>query len=410
MLPTSSNCLVKPMLAPLSLAVLSLFAAPAMAVAPDSFKPYVSIGLTHDDNLFHLNNSDLGDALIGTRDLGDTSRRLGIGIDIEKQLSQQRLFASLNLNRTQYNHFTQLNNDGKDLSAHLNWHFGSHVDGNVGGSYVESLTPVTSFRTQDRNSRTDKHVFADAGWQFHPSWRVRGALAQDRLRYDLESQRANNRNLSSEEVGLDYLGADSATIGVQVGHSTGAYQFPEVVGMVAVANDYTQNELKGKVDAMVTGKTRLQFLGGWVERRHAAFDARDYRGLNGRLIATWAATGKINVIGNLWHEIGSVDDLTASYSVNNGISADATWDLSAKVRLAASLRNEQRRYAGDAALPILQLSTRRDTYRNVSLTGIYLPTRNWQFNLTGYHDQTSSNFDPASYRSNGVAFQTRYAF
>ena len=142
MLPTTSRCLVKPMLAPLSLAVASLFAAPAMAAAPDSFKPYVSVGVTHDDNLFHLNNSDLGAALIGTRDLGDTSRRLGVGIDIEKQLSQQRLFASLNASRTQYNHFTQLNNDGKDLSAHLNWHLGSHIDGNVGGSYVESLTPV----------------------------------------------------------------------------------------------------------------------------------------------------------------------------------------------------------------------------------------------------------------------------
>lgn len=397
-------------LMPLAFGLCAVYGADAIADAGDVLRPYVGLMVAHDDNLFHLSNSDQAQTFLGSSSLADTYRRLSAGIDIEKQFSQQRLIASLNLSRTRFNHYSQLDNDGKDLSVALNWHLGTHIDGNVGTSYVETLTPFAEFRTQERNLRTQKHIFADAGWRFHPAWRVRGSVSGDRLDYALQSQRASDRDLTAEEIGLDYLAADNGTIGVQVGHSTGAYRFKELIGPFAVANDYSQTEVLGKADWLVTGKTRLQFLGGWVERKHDAFSERDYRGVSARATAIVKATGKVTFTGSLWHEIGSVDDLAASYSVNNGISLNTVWDATSKLRMELVGRDEKRDYSGTAALPILQLSTRKSTYRYLSLTGTYVPTRNWQLALTGYHDQQSSNVDVNSYRSNGLMFNSRYQY
>ncbi len=397
-------------LSPILFATAVLCSGHVQAEQGDVIRPYIGFLVAHDDNLFHLNSPEQGQQTIGSTSLADTYRRMSAGVDIDKMVSQQRVVASLNLSRTQFNHYRQLDSDGKDLSAKLLWHVGPHIDGTVGTSYVESLTPFTEFRTQERNLRTQRHDFVDAGWRFHPSGRVRASVSRDRLDYALDSQRANDRNLTAEELGLDYLAADANIVGIQLGHSTGAYRFTELIGPVAVANDYSQSEIKGKVDWIFSGKTRVQFLGGWVERKHQAFTERDYRGFNGRLIGTLQVTSKTGLVGNLWHEIGAVDDLTASYSVNNGVSLDANYSATAKIQVTSSWRLEQRRFSGTAALPILQLSVRRSNYRYVSLGATYLPTRNWQIAAVGYHDQDASNIDALSYHANGVTMNARYEF
>ena len=397
-------------LAPILLGIAVLCSGRAQAEQGDVIRPYVGFLVAHDDNLFHLNSPEQGQQYLGSSSLADTYRRMSAGVDIDKTVSQQRVVASLNLNRTQFSHYRQLDYDGKDLSAKLLWHLGTHIDGTVGTSYAETLTPFAEFRTQERNLRTQRHDFADAGWRFHPSGRVRASVSRDRLDYALDSQRANDRNLTAEEIGLDYLAADANSVGVQLGHSTGAYRFTELIGPVAVANDYSQSEIKAKVDWMFSCKTRMQFLGGWVERKHQAFTDRDYRGLNARLIGTLQATGKIGLVGNLWHEIGAVDDLTASYSVNNGVSLDANYSATSKIQVSASGRLEQRSFSGTAALPILQLSTRHSQYRYMSLGATYLPTRNWQITVIGYHDQDASSNNVLSYHANGLTMNARYEF
>ncbi|WP_344762871.1 XrtB/PEP-CTERM-associated polysaccharide biosynthesis outer membrane protein EpsL [Actimicrobium antarcticum] len=402
--------LSRPLLAPLAIAISTMFCGSALAEPGDVFVPYVSVMASHDDNLYRLGSEEEGQRRLGTTNLSDTSRRLGVGLDIDKMISQQRLIASLNMSRTTYDRFSNLNNDGKNASVKLNWHLGSKVEGNVGTSYVEALTPFSDFRTTERNIRSQKRVFADAAWRFHPSWRISTSASRDQLSYDLSSQRANDRNLNSEIIGIDYLSAGNGSIGLQMGHSTGAYRYPELLGQFQIANDYSQDDFKAKIDWIATGKTRLQFLGGLVQRKHDAFSDRDFSGFNARLVATHQLTGKITLTANVYREIGSVDDTTASYTLNNGVSVVSSWSVSSKIRLDAQIRNEKRAYAGTPILPSIPLSDRADTYRNLSLTANYMPTRKWTIGLNAYRDQQSSNQAIGAYRANGMTLNTRYEF
>ncbi|MEB0136019.1 hypothetical protein QN362_11825 [Actimicrobium sp. CCC2.4] len=392
-----------PLLAPLTMVVCALFSGSALAGPGDVFTPYVGIVVSHDDNLFRLSGPEEALLRLGTSSLSDTYRRLNVGLAIDKQISQQRITANLGLNRTAYNRFTQLDNDGKDLQVNLNWHLGTHVEGNIGTTYVESLTPFSDLRaTTERNLRTQKRLFADGAWRFHPSWQVRGSVAQDKLNYALASQRGFNRDLNTEVVGIDYLSPTKSSVGIQAGHSSASY--------LSSINNYSQNELKGKIDWYATGKSRLQFLGGYVERKHDGAPERDYSGTNARVVATHALTGKIGLTANVYREIGSIDDLINSYSLNNGVSLEAAWEISPKTRLAAQLLNERRSYAPNAALVGQGGADREDTYRRASLIGNYAATRKWSLLLIAYRDQQTSNQTFGNYRATGLSLNSRYDF
>jgi predicted chitinase len=60
----------------------------------------------------------------------------------------------------------------------------------------------------------------------------------------------------------------------------------------APINAYEQNEVKAKVDWQLTGKTWLQFLGGWAKREYDNNPQRDSSEPSARLTAYWKATGK----------------------------------------------------------------------------------------------------------------------
>ena len=200
------------------------------------------------------------------------------------------------------------------MLGNLNWHLASHLDGNLGVSYTQALTPYTEFHSTERNLRTQTREYWDGKWYFHPSWSLHGGLSQYKLEYDLATQKFGDRTEDASEIGLDYLAASSSSIGVLMRHTRGGFPKPQLIGPLVVDNSYRQDEYKGKLDWLITGKTRVQFLGGWVQRKHDSFPARDSSGPGARLIADWLSTGKTSMNINVWREIYSSDDLTASYT------------------------------------------------------------------------------------------------
>lgn len=404
MLRISLTALISlPLLIPVTFVAEALFCGNALAESGDLFSPYVGLSVSHDDNLFRFSHPEDASLRLGASGLSDTYRRLDVGLNVDQRISQQRLTANLGLNRTAYNRFTQLDNDGKDLQAKLNWHLYAHVHGNIGVAYVESLTPFSDLRVStERNLRTQKRSYADSTWRFHPSWQVHGSVGYDALNYVIASQRAFNRDLSTEVVGIDYLGITKSSVGVQAAHSSATY--------VSSINNYSQNEFKGKIDWSATGKSRLQFLGGWVERKHDFAPERDFSGTNVRIVATHDLTGKVALTAKVYREIGSIDDLINSYSLNNGINLEATWETSAKIRLAAQLLSEHRSYAPNSVLANLVVSDREDTYRRLSLVGKYMPSRKWSVVVTAYRDQQSSNQAFSHYHTAGLSLNTRFDF
>ncbi len=390
------------------LACLSLLTSHAVyAEAGDTFTPYVGYGIFSTDNITRQPDN-------GNRE-SDTWTRATVGLRFDKTISRQRLTADASLNETKYDHFRQFDNDGRKLGANWNWVLGNRLSGNIGTTFLESLPPFLDVGPDGEplpaSVRTQKSSFINGGWHLHPSWRITAAFNRDDIDYeDIPSQKFQ---LDTAEFGLNYVPKSGNKIGLLVRHGVGDYpnQPP------GNTSNYTQDEVKANVNWQITGKTNLQFLGGWAQRNFESGTDRNYSGPDARLTANWAATGKTALTLALWRTLGSAnvrsagdvvdvgaapDYIYSNYSRNTGASMGANWQATNKITVDALTSSEERNY---------NRIDRADRYQRSSVGLTYLPLRQWSIRMSAYQQQLKSNVGTASsYRTNGFQLSTRYEF
>lgn len=377
---------------------------------PDTITPYVGLGLTYDDNVLRLPNAAASEALGAGGNLSDMTRTAQVGLALNEKISQQQITANMSVAKINYDRFSQLDHLDKNLAANWNWHLGPYVEGNAGLTYSQGLTPFIDFHLLQANIRKQQTQYVDGSWLFHPSWRVYAGLTHSKLAYDLASQQTGNNTQYQTKAGIDYIAHSGSTIGLQARHTSANFPNPEMSGGQLVFNGYTQNELKAKIDWLLTGKTRLHFLGGWVSRKQDTFQQRNFSGMNSRLSADWSPTGKVDVSASIWREIGAVDELSTVYSLNHGASLAASWQYSEKTRFIAQTNYQKRDFTQSSASGTIPSgsTSQKDTLRNTGLTMVYTPVQRWELRLSGVRStQSSSN---GGYVSNAVLFNTRYMF
>lgn len=378
--------------------------------APDSFSPYASYGINYDSNLLGLQNASAAQSIGIGENLSDFTRRLLAGVKVDQFLSQQHLTANVNIATVNYDRFQELDHTEINAATNLNWHTGPHVEGNIGVNYSQGLTPFIDFHLLEKNIRTQESAYIDGSWLFHPSWRIRAGLVESKLFYDLASQKYGNHTKAQTEEGIDYLAASGSTLGLQLRQIHDNYPNPELSTGSPVVNSYNQNEIKAKMDWLITGKTRLHFLGGWVNRGQEESSVRDYSGFNERISADWLPTGKINVTVSAWREIGTVDDLSTVYSMNRAVSIGSTWQATEKLQLVAQAVYEKMDFSQSLQANFPGSPNQNEVLRNEALTLIYATTTHWKVQLSAIHSSQVLLNGPGGYANNGVALTARYAY
>lgn len=376
----------------------------ARAAEGDVLRPYVGISVTHDDNIQGTSKAAIA---AGTPKLSDTARRVEAGILFDKTISQQRLTANVNLDHTSFNRFSNLDYNGRDIAANWNWHVGSQFEGNLGATHSRTLTSVQDSVTRNAavdnglpnqlpNIRTQNRQYFDGGWLLHPSWRLRGGLSHYELNYEQQGPQVADRRVKDGELGVDYLARSGSSFGVQFRRADGDFVNSPLA-------NYTQDEVKARIDWKVSGKTDLLFLAGWVQRDHDQAPANDYSGFNGRVNGTWRVTGKTTLTAGVWREIGALDDQTASYSLNRGISLGAGWEITRQIRLDGIYQHERRDYT-PAGL------ARKDLINYSALQLSYYPIPKLKILTSVYRTSQGSNVALNDYNNFGVSIGTRYEF
>jgi len=380
----------------------------ASAALSDTIFPFLATSYAYDDNLLRLD--DVTPGYTGPR--SDTSRQIQAGFLFNRPVGRQIFSGQAKWSRVSFQHFNDLDYNGKDFLFDWEWHLGSHFDGHAGALYSQTLTPFSDFQTTDtdRNLRTRQRTYVDGGWLFHPSWRLRAGLSRERYSYDLLRLRSADRVEDIGELGLDYLASSGSKIGVQLRHLKGDY--PNRLGNTSfsLGDGYTQEEVKANLYWRYSATTQVQLLAGWVRRSYADFEGRDSSGTNGRLDVYWAPLGKVRFTGSLWHEFGAVESALVSSSLNNGASVTATWDMTSKVRMDAEVRRLKRDFS--AANGFIASGDISDSTRTESLGLTYAPKPSIQLSLNAFRDRRHGAplINTGSYRAKGASVSASVQF
>lgn len=392
------------------------------------FKPHFNYTVTADDNILrirdNLNPANIEDAgirdLISQGKLADVSNRMTGGILFEKEVSRQRFIADFNWTYTKFERFSPMDNNLKSANGKWNWFLGNRLEGNMGATYVESLMPFL-FQPGTKIIRTEQTQFFNAAWRFHPSWRLVGEYT----RYDLDTgknPRAGNLNRTENrfEAGIDYLTPGKNTLGILFRNILGDFTNPvrRRDGTLVlddngspVDNGYDQKEVLAKADWKVSAKSQLQGTAGWVERQNNSFQQRDFSGFNGRIIYHWQPTDKLGLTINGWRLTSAMQNLTANFSLNTGVSVVPSWNVTQKVKLEGDLSYETRKFDrfSDLTDPTSVLG-RHNTFRNAALRLIYSPYLGLQLSTSIYHSDLKTDSPAGGFNANGVTANLQYVY
>lgn len=381
----------------------------AYAIEGDVFRPYVNLSYTYDDNARRFSDKARAVQVTGRENMADTIMVGGVGIIIDKKISRQGILLDLNINETKYDRNSELNNTGKKFFGKWDWVLGNYWRGNLQFNHREQMVPFADFRGTGLNIVTEDSAGFDAIRRLHPRWQVRAGVKQYEVEYSSEFQRSANLKELSQELALDYLAQSGDTIGIVYRHADGDRPIRETAGALQIDNSYTEDSLKANVDWNFSAKTRLRFLGGYVERKHDELSYRDFQGWNARANAYWLATGKTTFNMGVWREANAQSFVTSSYTLNKGATAGVMWSATSKISLQGSYLYEQMEFAGETVGSIVGLN-REDIRRTSSINLLYKPTLNWQVNTFLNHTTRSSTEDFFAFKSSSLGLSLRYEY
>lgn len=334
-------------LRPIAFLVGALFLLPVHQAAAqntaqqeEGLKLYGGIGWGYDDNLLRV--PDNLPAFRGKR--SDRWRQLDAGVVYNKRISRQRVAVVAKASKVSFDFFKQLDYDGRDLQATWFWELGNKFEGQAGTLYDRTLAPYTDFFSDERNVRERRRQWFDAGWKMHPSWKLRTGFTRERYEYELLRQRFNNRTEKAVEAELVYRPRSGSSVGLVARRVEGEYPFRRPAASGVLVDDFTQDELKVRVNWYASGSTTLQALAGYVRREQPSFGEGTTKGFNGRLNASYQPRGKVTYNASVWREFAPIESTIVSYTLNRGASLGASWQATGKIKVDASAAYEQRAY------------------------------------------------------------------
>ena len=319
-------------------------AAPADAPPKEGLRLLGGIGWTHDDNLLRVGDDE--PSFGGRR--SDSYRTLDAGLVYRKTISRQRVAATAKVSKVKFDHFDQLDYDGRDLVASWLWEVGNKFEGRAEALYIKTLAPYTDFDSDERNLRQQRRQLFDAGWKMHPSWKLRVGAARDKYTYELLVQRYNDRTEKSYEAELQYKPRSGSSVGLVARRLKGRYPYRRPFDSSVLVDDFTQDELKARVEWLATGTTTVQALAGYARRDQPSYGEGSTSGFNGRITALYTPRGKLRYTAAVWREFAPIESVRVSTTLNKGASLGATWHATDRVQVDASLAYEQRNYTARA--------------------------------------------------------------
>lgn len=397
----------KPLLRLLPLAISGLVAAlPAHAELSDTIHPFVAATYTHEDNLLRLDDNVPG--FLGPRD--DNLRQLQVGALFDRPIGRQVLSGHVKVSKVTFDHYDDFNYDGRDYLADLHWRIGSHLDGHAGLNYMQTLTPFNDYHSTERNLRIQRRSYGDISWLFHPSWRVHAGVERNRYEYDLLVQRFNNRTDDSTDAGIDFLASSSSHVGLLLRHVRGTYELPRFSGGQLFDNGYQQDEVNANIDWVFSQTTQLQVLGGYARRSHSAITSRDSKGPNGRVTFNWSPAARVRLVFSGWRVYEAVEGNVVNNSLNKGVSASASWDLSSKIMATARVVRERRDFnaANGAQIP----PGANDSSRSLQAGLTYMPTTSSQISLNANRQRRTGSplIGTGSFLANSISLNGSIQF
>jgi exopolysaccharide biosynthesis operon protein EpsL len=387
-------------------------ASNASAFFDDRLQVVVGETVSHDSNVFRISQSADPQATIGSSERSDTWYNTGIGVRLDMPISRQRVLASLNWNQIRYDRFTGLNHIDRNGNVNWIWQAGNQWSGQLGYDETRTLASFNNFTGPVPNPLTTKTLSGTANFLVDPHWELQAIASDMRQRNALALRQPNDIDLSTLQLGVNYISNAGNRLGVNVRQEDGRHPNPELVGPFLISNDYVQRSIGVSTNWTITAKSHLLARIGHLQRDYDQFSGRDYTGTVFNAAYDWLPTAKTSVSLIAQRDISSSEDVQTAFVLVKGIALTPSYAFSDKLRLSATLSSNIRDYLGAPGIPGASSSFagRVDHVHGAAVSLTYQAMRSLTLAASAHRETRSSNVPLLDYASNLFEISARLTF
>ena len=184
-------------------------------------------------------------------------------------------------------------------------------------------------------------------------------------------QSANNRTEKAVEAELLYQPKSGSALGLVARRVKGSFPYRRPYPGSVLTDDFTQDELKLRVNWLASGAVTVQALAGYVRRTQPSYGEGATSGVNGRIDLFYTPRGKISYNAAIWRAFAPIESLLVSDTLNKGASIGAHWAASAKLAIEAHAVHERRAYTARIDRDGAGGDALRDAIRSASVRAVW---------------------------------------
>jgi len=389
--------------------LLSLLPLTCMAEGIVDIRPYISTGVSYDDNIFRFSSPVQAKTALGSSDASDVIKRLELGVLVNLRLSRQLISLSSSLSENKFNRFNYLDNRGKSNSLRWDWRLGSNFYGELSASESETMAGFNETRSAVKNLITVDRQFASINWNFKPDWTIYASREQVKLDNAAAISQVFNREDEITEGGVRFQSPLNTELGVAYRITDSS--FPNRAGLVksTYGDQATQKEAIVTVAWMLGSKTRISTGLSHVNLERNISSGRDFSGFNQRFGLEYQATDKLNLNLAAYQVVSPVDDVVSTYVKSKGVDISPTWNITSKVALSGNLAYLEYTYLGSAGI-LTNSEEQLVESTQAGLSLLYTPTQKSLVQLQYRGEKRTSNIVNVDYEFNNINFIVRYSF
>ena len=352
-------------------------------------------GLEHESNVTRVN----------TGEISDTAAFAGVGLAVDRRFGLQRVRADVEANSYHYNSNSSLNYDIVNYALAWDWSLTPRFHGVLGANQQQyrevQLDPVSL--TNKVGRRSDRAEILQGVYELGAAWRLTGDVSHTSSTTSLSTSWNGNPTITNGRVGVGYEFASGASLYGRYRHGSGSYEDTAATG----GGDFHEDETDVVLRWPTTGKTSLDARLGHVSRKHDDNTQRDFSGMVGAAVASWAVTGKTSIAGGISRDLSSTGDIIGGRVTTDRVFIGPIWRVTPLI--AVNLRYDHVNRAWDD-IPAGGFNAGRDESVNILSASVEWQPLRWM-SVSGYlrgeHQKSNANTD---YRNTTVGAAVKAFF
>jgi len=385
----------------LALSALWVFALPNHVMAQISANPYVSAQFEHDSNVFRVPDSAVATQNYGGPQLSDNDLRYIAGVEGTYLWSEQKLSATLEGRKIDYDHFTFLDHSEYLANINLDWKLASLLDGLLQFRQEHLAAYFADEQSPGLEVNTDRNIVAKLNLKVRTDWRLETGVNFHTYDSPLQFYPDFAEHEVGSHLGVSYLGVSNLTYGVALDHISGKFTTGTATNDTGVG-PYRQSSAGLQTTYLITGLTTLDGALGYT-RRDQSGNEQSVGTVTGLFKYKRQLTGKTSLTAQFQRAFYSYA-ASAGSEIDSTGSVGADWQATYKLGVGIKFAYTRTTFVGQA-IPGSTTEGRLDHSPAETLNITYQALRNLQ--IKGYFNgqRRSSNIYYDTYHDTTVGIQ-----